>query len=486
MWCPEGKLPGDEGCTDPFPSFNGEGGLLAELQTGDINGNYLYSGAGTIYISYDYDTVTAGDMGISFLYLPLDLTDLTLQGGWDFGQNKVVGTSTLALGSGYSLGFYEWGPHALQLKDINVTSVDVNNPAEGLSIGNWASPGTSSANVTLDHVTVTDVRYGISLVNNGDATLQNVTSTGNMYGVDIYSSSQDGSINVTINDSTFDKNGTGIVTAGNVNLTMTNSQANQNDYMGIGAMIGDGAVTLDGVTANENKGYGAFLVVGSGDINIIGGAYNLNQSANYPGYGITAMAVNGNVSLTNVTAYGNDASGAYLHSNGLTKIECGQDTGNGFYGLEVDSHGNTDVYGADLSGNGLGEIDTTDGITTIYAYDCNPEEDKQVAQPLYILIPQKLEELPAALPNGLTFASASKAVILSGADILNIPITLSFPVPADKKDANMVILWWNGLQWVELPNAAGNGRVVFDPGHLNGEFFQGQVNFDGFFALAYK
>ena len=133
-----------------------------------------------------------------------------------------------------------------------------------------------------------------------------------------------------------------------------------------------------------------------------------------------------------------------------------------------------------------------EGTTTVFAYDCTAVSDedengKAVIQPLYSVFPQEREKLPnATLPAGFTYSSALQAVILSGADTLDIPITLTFQVPADKKDANMVILWWTGTEWIELANAAGDGRVVFDSGHLNGNIFQGQVNFDGFFVLAYK
>ena len=55
MWCPSGTLPGS-GCTGSN-TFGGAGGLLSLLQSDPTT----YSGAGTIYIEYNYNPSTALD-----------------------------------------------------------------------------------------------------------------------------------------------------------------------------------------------------------------------------------------------------------------------------------------------------------------------------------------------------------------------------------------------------------------------------------------
>jgi hypothetical protein len=354
IWCPMDvdPIPGVGGCTASFTTFNGAGGLIAALQTGD------YSDAGTIYVAAGY--VAAGvDKGtsITFDHSTLStLTDLVFQGGWnpsDSNINQIFTNTDFNLGQyttgdqeSHGLVFYGWAG-SLTLNNISVT-----DSSGGLSID------TSSADVTLDHVNVSgsgmdykdpinaqngayiyttgDVQIIDSTFNNnqgaglvvqlnnpteaqGDVTLtgMNVFNGNTLFGLII---DKKGSVTFEADsNTTANRNGhDGVVIdniASDINLGGTNTfNENGGTTSGYGLSINYaiGNITLNTITADYNTGGGVYLDNTSGtDTNFIKLTGKNEFNNNYYGYGLEAYTL-GDINLNNVTADGNDYDGAYL------------------------------------------------------------------------------------------------------------------------------------------------------------------------------
>lgn len=329
QWCMAGYTPADDPaggtyCTAKFTKFTGVGGLIEEL----TNGLGIDAGPGTIYISYDYDTAAAGDDidHITFDYGDVSLTDLVVQGGWDFAQNKVVGTSTISLGFGFSLEFLDWGGHgtpgSLTLKDIIITN------GNGLFVGDYSDYTT--ADVALENVDVIDTEYGAY-----------------------------------------------IETEGNVEITDSGFNNSKDDGLFVYSYLGD--ITLTRVWSEDNFGDGAYLETcdcGSGNIFVESSAFVKNG-----GRGLVSYA-SGNITIKNIYAELNEIGGVELdncagfffssctNTNPATITMSGtniiKDNGGnpipfmgGPYasvGLWVISVGNVSIDGAKVTGNGAGDI----------------------------------------------------------------------------------------------------------------------------------
>ncbi len=262
MWCPDGDTPGTDAldsiieCTPSFASFTD---LINELTTNTAT----YNGSGTIYVAYDYDATVAGDAGsdIIFDYGDLALTNLAVQGGWDFTSDSVFGTSTIDLGTGNSVEFWDWGgyatPGSLTLRDIIITNSD------GLYIGDDSD--FTTADVTLDNVGVIDTTWGTYIGTEGDVNISNSN----------------------FNDTQADDG-----------LVVENS----------------GTITLTDVIATGNSGSGAILDNSCGcvttNIFISSSSFDLNGTSEYD-RGLIAHS-NGDIALANVSASGNSGGGAEL------------------------------------------------------------------------------------------------------------------------------------------------------------------------------
>ena len=140
MWCPGTATPGDGGCTTPHASF---ADLLADLADDSE------VGSGTIYVSNLYsvtDDSGADSGGIFFNWGDYAVTDLVIQGGWDFGSNTLNGTSTI----GAQMNFINWGNpgNTLTLNDLDFINGGM------LDIYDSIVDGTH-ADVILENVSVT-------------------------------------------------------------------------------------------------------------------------------------------------------------------------------------------------------------------------------------------------------------------------------------------------------------------------------------------
>lgn len=309
QWCPTGVTPGTDTlnqCTAAHTSFDD---LINDLETNTAT----YSGPGTIYVAHDYDATTAGDAGnyIVFDYGNVGLTDLVVQGGWDFIQDKVVGTSTIDLDSGLYVEFRNWGGHgnpgSLTLKDLVFENMG------GLAIFNVNNATT--ADITFENVEVRNTYDGAYIQTNGSVEIKNskFNDTDNNDGATIYA---DG--DVVISNSTFNDNDEGgvyIESYGNV--TLTDVWAEMNDDNDGASIYADGDVTVTDSTFKYNYGSGVYIE-SYGNVTLT----DVWAASNDDGDGATIYA-DGDVTITDSTFKDNYYDGAYIDT-------CGCGTGNVF------------------------------------------------------------------------------------------------------------------------------------------------------------
>jgi hypothetical protein len=502
MWCPAGSTPADGvggGCTIDHPSFSA---LIADLETHKAT----YSGAGTIYIAYDYDSVTAGDAGadIVFDYSLVDLYgSLVLQGGWDFTANTITNTPTTIAKT--NLTFSDWGDTDGGTLTFNNLLID----GGFLSIGD-PETFTTEADITLNNVTVTTsdpeslADSGIVINTTGDITLNNVNAFDNkLIGVMAQTTNGD----VTVNGGEFENNGmiglgtvsyTGDVTLNNVTatgsmlwgaigeagdtLTINGGQFNNNGSLGLVGGSSHGDVILNDVTATGNGTIGAMLYA-AGDVTVNRGTFSNNVST---GLGVQN---GGNVTLNNVIATGDTASGAGVITEGNISVVCGNY--NGLILMTVDH----DIYlgGPTVTGSGLNMLAGSGAVTygecpkpvvddkkdqpgeagdgkniiplTSEAPICDGEEKVTLKVGDAFGVYEKLcgfefqlteaDVLPGALPSGATqLASLEAKVTSGGSDLVELPsggkIMLKFPIPAGTDASTLVVVFWNGSTWVEV------------------------------------
>jgi hypothetical protein len=379
IWCPVGHVPGDVECTAAAATITQ---LITDLAA--------QSGAGTIYFVSVYATndATLDHTNASLV----NLTDLTIQGGWNGG-----------FGAGFGLS--------------GVTEFSV-----PLSILNWT--GDVTLNDLLFNATGSD---GVYVTTSGDIELDNVESKENSgRGAYLDNTSGGAAARVTVSESSFHDNLTGldIYTYGDIslayvdtsynvgvgariqdarNVTVTNSDFSWNGQQGLD-VTNSGDVSLSHMAARHNEGDGAWIVSG-GNISIWDGNFDQNDN-----YGLFAQGTDTTsmLSLSNVDARGNqaeglylitdrdvtlaevnasenggsgvgvwatwniqvdystfldnDSHGAYLESqNAYISVVCSEFWDNGGYGLRADLPEVLDLGGVSFSGNGAGTYDVTGG-----------------------------------------------------------------------------------------------------------------------------
>jgi hypothetical protein len=388
QWCAAGYTPADDPvggtyCTAKFTYFNGVGGLIEELTTlGGID-----TGAGTIYVSWDYDVTTAGDTaGIVFDYGDIELTDLTFQGGWDFGSNSVIGTTTFSFSSGAGLDFYDWGgfgvPGYLTLKDIiidggyglyiddsdvdpettaDVTlyNVDVVNTDYGAHIGT-----EGDVSITKSNFDNTQLDSGLVVENGGDITLNTVTANNNAdTGAFLDNSCGCATGNIFISSSNFDDNdpldnndGRGLIAHSNGDVIIANVSASGNPGGGaeLDNSTGSGSLTITGTNVFNNNGYGLLPSVGLyaisfGDIEVTGVTATGNSLG--AGGGAFIASSGGNVTIKN-SVFSNNCVACFVGA-GLFAGGSGDITLNG---VTASGNGNDPVYGYSGPAEGWGAI----------------------------------------------------------------------------------------------------------------------------------
>lgn len=403
IWCPAGQppVPGANGCTESFTSFN-------ELLT-FLTGNTSYQGAGTIYVQQgEYLGSDPGNV-IDFNSPAYDLTNinsssLTVTGGWNTSTNTVDPTTptvftdtSILIGSpanpwGGSLviqnitiqgsGVPSWNDDVdglvlhsqddIQLENVNVIALsgtgaqlhagedaddDVNirdsSFQQNLRGGAFVTAG-GNVNVldsSFGNPSPTEDRWqylGLDIENGGATTLSGVLANNNReVGVDILSGGQ-----VTIGSSFF--NGT----------KEMYDENGQTVFLGYGLqVVTPDVIVIDNVTGNDNFLWGANLDAG-GDIFISNSVFNANTTDD-PGFiDDTGLFITGgaNVALSNVDASDNRLFGAQIDAVGTVSIT--DSTFNNNRGEVLDASGATEFHGHGLQINTLADIfiDNTDAV----------------------------------------------------------------------------------------------------------------------------
>ncbi|HEY5983096.1 MAG TPA: right-handed parallel beta-helix repeat-containing protein [Anaerolineales bacterium] len=369
MWCPSSSSPGGAGCTGSFSNFNGGGGLLAFLQANPIQ----YSGAGTIYVANTYSTLLEGGMIVIDGGDGYGITDLTIQGGWNFGLNQFSG---LPSEFNQALQIINWNydvtlndllfdaanaPASLTVGttgNIELNDVEVRNNAagKGAMLDNTAGAGSIAVNSSSFHDNLT---IGIQALSNSNIALTEVDASNN-----------DGSGAVLDNCG-------GLVTcsatfAGTVSVYP--STFNNNGYDGLNVTSNGYILTVD-ITANNNgqsgvSGSGAVLDNSLADDpqSVVVGYQYGNEFNNNLDNGL-AVKSQGDITLYQVTADDNGSlsgwagAGAYLdntYGNGDTFVynyniythAYGEFNSNYADGLDVLSNGNVDLWYVIADDNG--------------------------------------------------------------------------------------------------------------------------------------
>jgi hypothetical protein len=449
MWCPTGVLPGGDGCTKSFTKFNGEGGLIDVLETQKAT----YFGAGTIYVESTYNATTAGDTTDNFIFISsfMGLTDLVFQGGWDFASNSVVGTSTFDLGADKQLTFL-WEAGNLTLKDINVTN------SGGLMIGNFGAltvapaPATTT-NVTLDNVSVTNSGFA-TIFTTGDVTVTDSDFNNNKEGLIAFTEKGD----VTVTNSVFNNNAGGLASGS-----------------GLLVMTGEGDITLENVTATGNGFGGEDTLLQSSSSDPFGfyGSGILLMTGEMSATELTASMTGGNITLNNVIASGNFGNGVVIVSGSDVSVTCSTFENNGGYGVLSSLPGVLTIDSNVFSDNASGDIYMEGGMRVDKSSGCGEEEGRRknkdigpfIPQVIAVITPLTLDELPGALPEGKTFVAGMSVKLMLGSEEIDewpAGVQASFDTPAGTEPGrSFTVLFWNGTEWVEVPSAIVDGKVVF-------------------------
>ncbi len=349
MWCPTGVLPGGSGCTGSFSTFTGASGLLQELQTNSVT----YTGDGTIYIAYDYDsTLETGDINLDGNVFTA-LGTLTLQGGWDFNTNAL-----------------EADPNGDPDSFFGGLGVAIVNWTGDVTVNNLFIFGGLTSGPGLQVTTTGDISVDSTVVELFDGT-----------GASLVNSSGDGSVSVT--SSQFELNtGDGLYVESTGNITLDNVIASQNNN--------DGAdLRAFGPECSPPAECAA-----SGNISVSNSTFEFNgldDGVDFGSNGLVAQATQ-DIYATNVTADFNGGDGASYNSGAILSvvIDGGEYSNNGNNGIEVDTNGNITISnvaanqnvnnGADLSSlnaSGDNTISISDSVFNQNGQDVTDETDPE-------------------------------------------------------------------------------------------------------------
>src|SRR5687767_846987 len=336
MWCPAGVLPGGTGCTTNFSDISL---LIADMiaNTGTYDENGIIYFTSTPNASFSLTTTTLGAD-----FTTLSGFNLTLQGGWN-GSNGAAATFTSQ--TNFSNNTLNIGTSG----NPWIGNITLNNFSfSGVSTGAAVTVYTSSGNITLDNVDVSEQTGSFNTA------LLNSTSG-----------------NITVqNGSVFDGNNT---------APPTNGQSS-----GFSATTGTGSITISNTTFQDSRQNGSNTYDGA---TISAPTVTLTNviAQNNDGDGITINNAN-IVTLSNVIATGNgtesganglsgnDGSGVFINGNAGSRVIIigGTFTNNQEYGVEVASPANTAIYvqtKPTCSGNDSNAAPTSNGYNDTTVFD---------------------------------------------------------------------------------------------------------------------
>jgi hypothetical protein len=386
----------------------------------------------------------------------------------------------------------------------------VNNVSAGANATTGIEVYGGTGDIILTNMnTFSNGGHGLYINSSGNIQLNDIASTGNAgFGAEIYNYSG-ATANVIIDDGTFSDNqlGATILSAGNV--------------------------TLSRITSNGNTLYGGVNInnlFGSGDVAVSDSDFSNNESG---GLGVTSF---GDVSISNIAANGNGASGAYLEMyGGQIVVSASQFNSNAYYGIDAEYTTGTLVLNAVSFDclNGLGSYYYNGTVFDVCGTSQEEGQHSRVeggSLPLNLVLVSNEEivqldceqfsgtvlvlpdgnkttfkcpvdgsgsvttltadGLPGDLPEGVEFVSGMGAgQSPDGNDIaLDGFVIMSFLIPEGVASADLAILYWNGTEWVDLASTTfEDGREVIDGGHkTDNGYFEAAVNFSGVFVLVTK
>jgi hypothetical protein len=324
----------------------GEGAIIdstgnVDITDSDFNNNagngLTVASGGTIGL----DTVSASSNTLTGAFLDSC-------GYGDVTAGLCAGAGTVTITSSGSSLFNSNGFNGLVIDSgggIDIDHVQANtNALTGAQLTSLDDDGTGNVAVDQSEFNGNSNGTGLDILTDSNIDLTNVDASSNNTGAIL---SSDGTINVT--DSNF-----GV------------DSATGNQWTGLHAESGSD-INLTNVTASYNGTNGGYLDA-EGNITVTDSTFDENVNSNYPeDPGLYANSNNGNITLTNVNANGNDyGAGVVLTASGLINVSGGYFNSNGSFGIQAQSGGDitldgvtaslNKIKGAYLNSCGLGNI----------------------------------------------------------------------------------------------------------------------------------
>jgi hypothetical protein len=344
----------------PLNSFlKGDGAVLTSTGNVDINNSQFNNNEENGLIvkttgAIDLDTVSASGNTLTGAFLD-SCRYGTVTSGLCAGNGVVTITGLTSLPTNL---FNDNGFDSLVIDaggGIKIDHVQANgNDLNGAKLTSADNNGTGNVTVDQSEFNINPNGTGLDIFADKSITLTNVDAFSNNAGAILNSTNGVGAINVSTSN------------FGTTNL-------NGNTWTGLHAESGS-TIDLNNVVASYNGTNGAYLTA-EGNITVTNSTFDENVHFNYPqDPGLYAKSNGGNITLTDVSADGNDyGAGAVLITNNIGVIDVIDDvTGsqfndNGTFGIQAQSQdgdvtldGITASYnkvkGAYLASYGLGNI----------------------------------------------------------------------------------------------------------------------------------
>jgi hypothetical protein len=242
--------------------------------------------------------------------------------------------------------------------------------------------------------------------------------------------------------------------------------------------LSDGTIEASGILAQENGQDGIFIRT---PVDALVNCSKINSNGDY---GVDASGVLGALTFNDVLFDGLNISGDYSFS-GTPVLETGGCATGGDPAEDPDAPG---VGIIDLGGGGLfnlkcGELSGTGAMLSsglMAVLDCPTVGDVD-------LRPAILGSLPGELPKGDQFIAGLDLSFPDGSYAKGTPglIELAFPIPGGTPEESLVVLFWDGKDWIDLGDAYfTDGRMVYSGGYMSANgTFNTLANFTGLFVL---
>jgi len=347
MWCPIGITPGGIGCTASYATVT------------DLINFGAMSGSGTIYFTPFYFTNDATfDHNNPSLF---DLTDLTIQGGWNgltginysLSGNTTFSVPVQVLNWNNNVTIQNVSAAAVAVTGTGVTNVNINN-VNTKSLSVWSNTSGNTINISNSSISNGSGAYidgwlNTLIINNSH--FDNNTGNGLL--------EYNGWGGITITGSTFNGNGgagANINPFGGTNVGINNSSFNGNTDNGATISVTN-QLTIDGnSTFNNNGNSGLYADVNTATIN------NSLFSGNswYGAY----ISSTGNVTIGDSIFDNNSGDGTNINTNGNLNITNSMFTRNSYTGASISSNA-ADITNSVFSQNYIGAAIFSNGDANI-------------------------------------------------------------------------------------------------------------------------